>query len=91
MIRRHLRSYNRIVLLHFLCEQRLTDIALVLRYGLYAVSFTLLHYRNKRAQSYSCRTEIIYLVYLQYGVHSAVALQYLLYLVCCDSVKSAAE
>lgn len=55
------------------------------------MALALLDYRDKRAQAYSCRAEIVYLVYLEAGVQLSEAAEYLLNLVGCDSVQTAAE
>ncbi len=52
---------------------------------------TLVYYRDKRAQTYPCRSEIVHLVYLKAGIELAEAPQYFLHLVGGYCVKPAAE
>ena len=91
MYRRHLRAEDSVLLAHFLGEFRLAHIAEVTYHRLVVMALALLDYRDKRAQTYSCRAEVVYLVYLETGVQLSEAAEYLLNLIGCDSVQTAAE
>ena len=88
--RRHLRTNDGILLLHFLCEKHTVQGGIPFLH-LHMLFPSVLNRRNQGADTNTRRTKVIYLINLQGGINLAGSCQNRFHLIGCYGIQAAAE